>query len=900
MPSRDAEPTAVGSRTAARWVSSRTLSSRNHRGWGKYFQYVLVAALLIRFSYNIVWLHSEHYESPHIPKERMTTVATLTKNNNDISVKNTDNNPDFIQQQNSLLVLDNTIEQSISVRIHDTNSTSTAIKPSPVPKDPEMELKLVQMKSERQSRTRPPTVYVTNTSLSLPTYVPIQWDTTSLAPQAERIENRPWYQDICARAGLVDATNQTNMPRRVLITGILSHPLGTAITLFVSKQCQVKHIMGVEYLYEEETPPRGRATESPFSTDVLENYQRLVHQIATLDIVFLPTLAGRRRQNQRRIHWSRQDGLDRAKVFQATHIIHLEDVHWESEYSVGYGDATRTLPTFSTRWNHARIKWQDMLSIVLDGPANHASPPVLLSVSTTPPLTLPWLSLTSNLLTKALRQVFHSPMSIVTLPPTYGPLVTPKSPNVQNQMFGTAKVQPAVDSSNSSNRSIYVDDAVSTSLRALAALSQTTMTESNPVRHFVVDPSASDLKKTERESRRAKEIDAWLSRLGNNQHINTVNATYLETYGLSTTRFPCASSCGTVHCRPSELDDLRTISHKVTAGCDRVMYMVDLSKDRSTVPIPKNIKRDEVSYPICRVAFVSGQSLLVQNLLKQDSNSNDVLSFEKLQEENGKHEEHSWRLVWLSNVDDKVLSAADLALLRLDPGSLFEDSVKKAMYTNMDEVLTATSSQLEDIMNELDRSAQPASSKFVHVPGTKLLQEQSIRPERARRAVFYAKRRKMCSSDEDCANTSYFGLEQFVQKSNGRLSWNQVSFYTNLATLIDYNREFFPSAHSTNSAPNDSSIPYYWVDPGMYVHDLTMQQSRQFRCAWYSEFLRWNGEGVDSEVLSLAFLVGFGLTQGLYGEPLVDSWIPFQDPSDSTKRIRAGNGIEVFLKIVDG
>ena len=126
----------------------------------------------------------------------------------------------------------------------------------------------------------------------------------------------------------------------------------------------------------------------------------------------------------------------------------------------------------------------------------------------------------------------------------------------------------------------------------------------------------------------------------------------------------------------------------------------------------------------------------------------------------------------------------------------------------------------------------------------------------------------------------------------------QIDFYRQVSHLVQ-----------SSELGHKYDFPFQWVSMTLLVHDFTMEQSRQFRCDWYNEYLYWGSSNRHFANLSLAYLIGKMLIKGTIGKPLKNneedhSWRPFLIDNDSKllseqeERVLNTMGNEIFIRIL--
>ena len=123
------------------------------------------------------------------------------------------------------------------------------------------------------------------------------------------------------------------------------------------------------------------------------------------------------------------------------------------------------------------------------------------------------------------------------------------------------------------------------------------------------------------------------------QYKNTLAEIY-NFYGMYKTRFPCASTCWNEElynnnddddvCEASVLDAIHPISTSITKHCTYVIYYVNFDIDwNQMLDPPKEFMGVSPIQPskLCRIAFVSSESVMIQNLIKEHYHNKEKDSF---------------------------------------------------------------------------------------------------------------------------------------------------------------------------------------------------------------------------------------------------------------------------------
>jgi hypothetical protein len=206
-----------------------------------------------------------------------------------------------------------------------------------------------------------------------------------------------------------------------------------------------------------------------------------------------------------------------------------------------------------------------------------------------------------------------------------------------------------------------------------------------------------------------REAGAWIESIENDFLGNAVSeAEYLDFYGTPRNSFPCASNCESNECIAGAFDSVKQLSREVTTGCFHVIYFGVFEEDVSDLIRPDEVSDDEEEIydegELCRVAYVSGKSVLVEKVLAAALSGDDRKDARKVRMENGKHVVNRWSVIWLANIDESTMSDVDKALLRIDPSGLFSESVEIGMYTEVLSYIKLSDAAAGGMLNEQART----------------------------------------------------------------------------------------------------------------------------------------------------------------------------------------------------
>jgi hypothetical protein len=344
--------------------------------------------------------------------------------------------------------------------------------------------------------------------------------------------------------------------------------------------------------------------------------------------------------------------------------------------------------------------------------------------------------------------------------------------------------------------------------------------------------------------------------------------------------FPCASECSLPsHCRETAFDALSKISKKLTHGCKYAVYMVDLKGDVAKLPKSPEPSDLLANMTSCRVAFVSGESPLVQQL------GTGAI--------NGQVTSRGWSVVWLESEASK-LSEAENILPKLSPGKLFSNSVSRAMFVDASHFPVPSMDNILGMIRLIDAPARRPRWKKSYRSGTNLFLPYKSTGEPARSVIFFGFQQKFPFPQTNEANRAQY-YDFFLEgvKRTHRIA-NQLQFYDQAAHFVQNgDRRSFLERSTTIY----KFFPLQFIDPMMFVHNLREDEGRLLRCEWYNEQIVWgNPELIE---LSMAYVLARRRIDRRQGPTMADQvdWAPLLVP-DSEERLQNENGEELFMRLL--
>jgi len=850
----------------------------------------LAAAILLRFAWNILWLHS------HWIPESITSLAQLPPyyyyNSERRSVAATTSEAASSGSNNSF-VEDHNYGSSPTSWANRMDDIGTG---RPIHYHPEWPPERIYVFRERRTvrrdRTRPRLSTARGGEREDDDFNSLLYtgEFESVQRQLDIAPEQDW-PGLCRRASL-------SANSRVVISGILSQPPGQALAFLLNRHCNVTAITGADPLFPN--LQRRRLKQ-------MDDYRELKRGIEGMKLVVPSALPFRgssgaaavdpnKRKSKKKktptIDFDAEEEILHSE-FRPTHVILIEtllpdlqtmvDESFASMYNTGY---------------RLKIMKDALLAAVSSTSSNSGPAPVRFVHVLSPELSGHVTTLLQTVLLKTFQGVHQFPVVQLDVPYVYGPMGIEE----KRLLLGSA------DNSTDDNQQldlIYVDEAISAMLQSLQFNSGFHSFVAHPTfmedakRTDGVDSGEDDSIPLTDEDRneiiefRESETQAWLSR-DQYEHLGNaiISAKYIDTFGVPRVRFPCSSKCESTQCIPSAFESIREISINATDGCEFVLYIADFRTSLDYLDMPKH-DGDSDDEPtasissICRVAFISGKSRLARGILLPDDKNQTEIPRDELLSQNGKLSANTWRVVWLPDDDDKTLSMSDRSLLRIDPAGMFAVSVTRALYTESPAYMKAPDAALNDTFAEMTRKRIGKRQKKVRRPGTSVYQRVTIPAQKSRKVIFFAKEPRKKEFPKS--------LKDFVKNADTFIPSRQVEFYEESSKVM-FSDVMRPGNEISQSLYR--SIPYLWFSTKFFVHDLTMKHSQEFRCSWFKEQLHWGGD-YDAELLSFAYLVGHGRLADRFGDrdEEATSWIPLMDPEYPGHRLRNARGWELFLRI---
>jgi hypothetical protein len=671
-------------------------------------------------------------------------------------------------------------------------------------------------------------------------------DNLNLGPQRSvymypsiSISNSTVARPVCDTNGQGHRMNH----QRILISGILSHPIAAELALTLASDCGVRHIAGL--------------AEHLLTVDHTNRLEFLMHQIPKLKVqISQYPLTDMRLQEL----------VDR---FAPTIIYHFEPLAFVAGTDHPDMYAIRTSLDQLARLCRVLARRQAQDSDSNRSTLIYINPLRLPSTIQPEGSTLPQLH---PILLQTYRSAFEIPVIKLDLPTIFGPFREGAALLGLNETTDQFLKHPLAGS----HPLIHVSDAT----RAIISTSETTSLESNSLP--VLSPPESrtitlaKLRKSFKDLHQTKNISikyagrlypilSWYFRQTTPHTTNfsmlpnkqaTIKALGLVSKMLTSERispssvsqlerrqhnlFPCSSECArqSMSCRPSIWDETISISKKVTTECRYLLYTANFSE--SIVELPEvKVSINNASWPqaaFCQVALVSSKSRLVENVLGTNSSSASM---------NGNLTSNGWRLVWIDESENE-LSEADYMMPKIAPARLFSSQVGKAAYLEPQHMTSIPPLQVLCFLMAKRMDAKPVPSKTAYRNG----QQVQLPPVPEKHIMFMGHNFDFFyDALLEESNPEYlFELSRTIlaQKGKGitddsKLPKRQLQSYSkSLQWQVEQDISFEP------------------VDTYLLIHSLSYKQSKRLRCHWYEEQLFWSSRGKenrDLEDLSLSYVM---------------------------------------------
>jgi nucleoside-diphosphate-sugar epimerase len=348
--------------------------------------------------------------------------------------------------------------------------------------------------------------------------------------------------------------------------------------------------------------------------------------------------------------------------------------------------------------------------------------------------------------------------------------------------------------------------------------------------------------------------------------------------------FPCASECARpASCALSVFDKTIKVSRPLTRGCKYAVYTVDLWGDLQDLPSsgqPSEDVSEENKW--CRIAFVSSQSPLVQEVVvmqvgNHTTTSTSTVNRTLIETHSGKVQYKNWTLVFVHG-NAANMSEAEYTLLKLTPKRFFSETVSRAMFVQPNRFPVPPFESLSGFFKSLDPSAKAAGRTKEYRAGVNsIFRFLPKEAKKARRVIFSS----LEATFPNVPEKSPIGV--YVQdlckregiRPNQDLLVPQVSFYTYAAHFVQ--NGIRRPEYEIRSTIYKGGFPFEWLKTAMIVHDLRETEARDLRCEWYDEHLFWGNTHLED--VSLAYVLGKRRIMGRVGvaPESEQGWFPIMD-----------------------
>lgn len=332
---------------------------------------------------------------------------------------------------------------------------------------------------------------------------------------------------------------------------------------------------------------------------------------------------------------------------------------------------------------------------------------------------------------------------------------------------------------------------------------------------------------------------------------------------------PCSSECS-IHtqCQPTIFDDLASVVRDVTEECDYILYTQNFDRETKSLDISSEYI-DDADPVICNVAFINQQSRLVDAVISKvpdqelgklgidmdpTTSAPEALQSHKYEKLNGRLLYRGWILIWTDVPNE--LPVYEEFLLKLSPGKILHDNVKAAVYIDQRFSVSPTYNDILFLIQELHRKAWSSRVlKRKTRPKAKFL----LPSEPERHAVVLMSELKLQDSSkskplDQGVRISAYEATRFMRYSNGEEPLGreppdiklQREFYDKLRASINPDHGRHPDE------PVHKFELKHWVKTSWVVHDLSLEESRLFRCEWYQEHVLWESK---LDQLSFAYVM---------------------------------------------
>jgi hypothetical protein len=341
--------------------------------------------------------------------------------------------------------------------------------------------------------------------------------------------------------------------------------------------------------------------------------------------------------------------------------------------------------------------------------------------------------------------------------------------------------------------------------------------------------------------------------------------------------FPCISACASVvKCRSSIWDTIVPIAENATNGCQFLLYAVDFSLTLKELPGLREAT-NSANWPrdsFCQVAFVSSKSSIVNNTIKNEMKrkGNEAITHKELEEWNGKVSNNGWILVWVDE-DEESIPQADSMIPKTNPESILNPSVQYVFYVEphhyellppLQVMWFLMARQLSTpVQRKDDRSGTYEKNRRIRTGLSELTPERHI--------AFFS--HTYHDSDIEHLDSK---KPDFIRKA-AKFILEQSS--KSILPQDVASQKFSTTRQSeayvrTLLNQKEDGLNFELVDTALMIYPIYNFRGRQFRCEWYEEHLFWSNEdNRNFDGLSLSYVLHRWRRRGrLLRNTIDDKW----------------------------
>ncbi len=653
-------------------------------------------------------------------------------------------------------------------------------------------------------------------------------------------------------------TNVYNMNDRVVIAGILSHPVAAELAIKLAEGCGVRHIFGI--------------SNHLLSTEESARLEFLLHEIPSLQIKFGRGSLGSRATDEL------------FESFSPSHVFYFhEDFDEENPF------------VFRSRSNQLEQICNTIVKMNFKSAQKDVRTRLLFVTSHLPEANKSSLSVTiATIMLGTYRAKYHLYASVLHLPYIFGPF-TEGSLWLRSDDF-VDRVNEIVGRDQSQYQKITTSEVTTDNS---FGMSQPIMSTTDAIRSILISGKWGDIPDYESiPILSAQKFQTTLMNLSENlmplvkaSFVPNIKSKYLDTsflpilswnykkakpyrdptdfdtspiendkiaiLGLNNTRhhfveedttemsafsqlerrqhnlFPCISVCASqVECKSSAWDPVVPIVKMATKDCKFMLYTTDFSRNLKELPSVRD-SVNTAKWPresFCQLAFVSSTSAIVNDAIQKEG---DDLSRKIVEEWNGRVSNNGWTLVWVDK-DEESFDQADSMIPKIIPESIVSPNVEVVFYIEPEHYKIVPPLQLWFEMSK-------------HMVAAAEIRDDYLIPER-RIAFFAHAYNESAVKHLDVTESDYISKAvKLILEQNNKMSFDEVQNFQTARQRQAYSSSLMWQKEELEFELIDSALMMY------KVHDI---RARQFRCEWYEEQLFWSNENNRNlEGLSLSFVL---------------------------------------------